>query len=204
MKKPLYIIFLLFISCANQSTRNGKEVRLDDKNPIGAAVHSTAIFINGYELFYNCFNCTPSYTDSVSVFAKKDTAINALFNLVLGDFYFSELEVFRQENEVFLLAKTDHTYGHSQSYLYHIDTTSFKTSAIELLKSEIVIPDSLEFWKAFGLQIENNKLTSVASFRSELNREKYYLEQELSLQKTKNSTYKLNIITEQLIKDELE
>jgi hypothetical protein len=203
MKKLSYILILLTaFACDEKSSSSNaitEVVELKEINSTKAI--STDILINGSEVLYDCFNCTPSYTDSVNVFAKKDTVTNILFHLVLGDFYFSGLEIYRQENEVFLLAKTNHTYGHSQSYLYRIDTITFKASAIEIPKSKIVIPDSLEFWKEIGLQLENNTFTGGASFRSALNRETYYLERELDLKKTKNNTYQLSIKNEQLTKE---
>jgi len=201
MKKLLYIIIPLFIiSCANPSARKGKEVLFDD-NQQGVEIISTAIFINGYELFYKCYACTPSEADSVIVFARKGKRTNELFRLKFGDFYFSGVSTFKHENETFLFAQAGHTYGHTAGYLYHIDTTTFKTSAIELPKSKIVIPDSLELWKDFGLQWVNNKLVGGASFLSAEMREKFYLEQEFTLQKSGSRKYELKIKTEELTKD---
>lgn len=192
------MFFLLFASsCTNPSEE--QEVVIEHKNP-EAQTYSTELFINGYELLYDCFNCTPSYNDSVIVYAKKDTVTEELFRFVLGDFYFAGITPFKQDGETFLLANTSHSYGHSAGYLYHIDTATFKTSAIELPDSEIVIPDSLEFRNDFGLQLENGKLLGGTSYRSEVNRESYYLENEYTLQEVSNVFY-LEIENEQLVKE---
>lgn len=193
------MFFLLFVSSCT-SPPEEQEVVIEHKNP-EAQTHSTELFINGYELLYDCFNCTPSYNDSVIVYAKKDTVTKELFRYVLGDFYFAGITPFKQDDETFLLAKTSHTYGHSNGYLYHIDTTTFKTTRIDPPQRKTTIPDSLEVWKEFGLQLEDSILWDGASFTSKVNSNKYYLTITYDLQKTSSANYRLIIKNEKLLKD---
>jgi hypothetical protein len=199
----LFVLLIAFFSCTDKPSTG--TVSLESKEQTAESTTktiSTAIVINTHELGYTCFNCTPSYTDSVTVFAKKDSTTKALFTLVLGDYYFSALEVFRQQKEVFLWVQTSHTYGHTLGYLYHIDTTTFEATAIKPPKSNFAIPDSLEIWRIVELQLENNEFTNDASFRSAVNKETYTYTGKLALQKTNNNKFSLHIINEQLVKEE--
>jgi hypothetical protein len=203
---PYIFLVLLIVSCTITPTEKEIENTITPEvNTIEAIqTHSTELFLNGYELLYDCFNCTPSYNDSVIVYAKKDTATKELFSYVLGDFYFGGITPLKHDGETFLLTTLNHTYGHSEGYLYHIDTTTFKITIIDTPHRKTTIPDSLEIWKEFGLQLEEGKLWDGASFRSQVNRDKYYLTITYDLQKTNNANYRLMIKNEQLIKEELE
>jgi len=197
---PYIFILLLFASCFNKPTEKEVENTIShEANTIKAIqTHSTEIFLNGYELLYDCFNCTQTYNDSVIVYAKNDTAYKELFRYVLGDFYFAEINTLKHDGETFLLNTLAHTYGHSEGYLYHIDTNTFKTTIIDLPKRKTIIPDSLESWKEFGLQLDDGILWDGASFRSNVNREKYYLTITYDLQKNSNHNYGLIIKNEEL------
>lgn len=199
----LFVLLIAFFSCIDKPSTATVSVESKEQTADSTTeTISTNTVINAHELGYTCFNCTPSYTDSVTVFVKKDSTTKALFTLVLGDYYFSALEVFRQKKEVFLWVQTSHTYGHTLGYLYHIDTTTFEATAIEAPKSNFAIPDSLEMWRTVELQLENNAFTNQASFRSAVNMETYLYTGKLALQKNNNNTFSLQFINEQLVKEE--
>jgi hypothetical protein len=207
MKNLTYIFLVLLVaSCTNTPIEQKSEDTITpEENTIEAVqTHSTEFFLNGYELLYDCFNCTPSYQDSVIVYAKKDTVTKELFRYVLGDFYFGGITPLKHDGETFLLTTLNHTYGHSEGYLYHIDTSTFKTTIVEPPQRKTTIPDSLEIWKEFGLQLEEGILWDGASFTSKVNRDKYNLTITYDLQKTNNTNYRLIIKNEQLVKEELE
>lgn len=201
---PYLFLMLLVVSCAYKPNEQKSEDTITPKENTIKSIqtHSTELFLNGYELQYECFNCTPGFNDSVIVYAKKDTVTKELFRYVLGDYYFGGITPLKHDGETFLLTTLNHTYGHTEGYLYHIDTTTFKTTIIQPPQRKTTIPDSLEIWKGFGLQIEDSVLWNGASFRSQVNRDKYYLTITYELQKINNANYHLIIINEELIKEE--
>jgi hypothetical protein len=202
---PYIYLVLLFVCCANKPIEQKNEDTITPKENTIEAIqaHSTELFLNGFELMYDCYNCSPSYHDSVIVYAKKDYAIYELFRYVLGDYYFGGITQIKHDGKAFILTTLNHTYGHTEGYLYHIDTTTFKTNPIELTQSNmVVIPDSLELWKDFGLQLDDSVLWSGASYRSKENRDKYYLTITYELQKISNANYRLIIKNEKLVKEE--
>jgi hypothetical protein len=203
---PYLFLMLLVVSCANKPNEQKSEDTITPKENTIKSIqtHSTELFLNGYELQYDCFNCTPSFNDSVIVYAKNDTVTKELFRYVLGDYYFGGITPLKHDGETFLLTTLNHTYGHTEGYLYHIDTTTFKTTIINLPQRKTAIPDSLAVWRDFGLQLEESVLWYGASYRSEENRDKYYLTITYELQKINNADYRLMIIYEQLVKEELE
>ncbi len=113
-------------------------------NPIG--------ILKGVELFYDCLNCSSTMSEDVRIFAKKNGKRTDLATIQIADMYVSDAVAFSKNGGDFVYINSDHTYGHSQGYLYSIDLKNLHAYRVNQIESYSKAPDTLEPWKFFGLQ----------------------------------------------------
>ncbi len=124
--------------------------------------------IDGYDLLYNCKNCISSYSESISVFAKKDTIKIKLFDYYkFGGNYLDGISLRYFNNHPFIYIHSTHTYGHSLGDLYALDLENLKVNYVNKIEHNLKIPDSIYMRNFSGVEIDSSgDFTFGASYRN--------------------------------------
>ncbi|NMH26820.1 hypothetical protein [Flavobacterium silvaticum] len=202
------ICLLIFIGCTKQQkqlvpkakTESVEKLQLPSTNDLLRKKPDTLNVpiakVNGFDLVYDCMGCRQTISDSIAVYAKKDSIKKLLFKLPILDFYVDDVSHFKYKGYDFIYVGSTHTYGHSQGYLYYLNTRNMETYAVEIRptkrsptsKSE----DTLEIHKYFDLtKDEHNNLGGGASYWEKKTRHRYYSEWSYSLVKAGKNKFVL-------------
>jgi hypothetical protein len=86
-----------------------------------------------------------------------------------------------------------HTYGHSEGFLYFLNTKEMKTYAVKIVsKKGLKLPDSLYVHKSFELSLNEDKtFSSSASIRSRMGTYRGYWQIKYHLKQLKTNTFVL-------------
>ncbi len=113
--------------------------------------------LNGYELTYDCSECTQSLSGNITVNATKDGTKQMLFEITMASDYLSDITILPLIGEKFLYVETGHTSGNSEYYLYHIDSLTLASYMLQVDNSALeTVPKN----------IRNNIFKSVSMVRS--------------------------------------
>ncbi len=169
-----------------------KKQSIGDKETENNTIKKDILFgkIKGYELVYDCSNCSTARTDGITVYAKKDSERIKLFDYHgFGGDYLAEISLRYFDNHPFIYIYSSHTYGHSQGRLYALDVKNLKTNYVNTIEGNLNIPDSLSIRNYYGVSIENGELLYGADFRSKNG--KYFFNGKYNLLKVKRNIYLL-------------
>lgn len=169
-----------------------KKQSIGDKETENNTIKKDILFgkIKGYELAYDCSNCSTARTDGITVYAKKDSERIKLFEYNgFGGNYLAEISLRYFDNYPFIYIYSSHTYGHSQGRLYALDVKNLKTNYVNTIEGNLNIPDSLSVRNYYGVSIENGELLYGADFRSK--NAKYFFNGKYNLLKVKRNIYLL-------------
>lgn len=145
--------------------------------------------INQYKLTYDCHGCHSAISESITVHYWQNGKKTSLLDQVIFDFYVDEVSPFKWKGFDFVYVGSTHTYGHSQGYLFYINTATMKAYPVKINNSNYKIADSIHTRKYFELTRKpNNKFTYSASTFTETGKTGY-LEGYYSLKKTGNNKF---------------
>lgn len=152
--------------------------------------------VNGFDLVYDCMGCRQTISDSIAVYARKDSIRKLLFKLRIFDFYVDEVSEFKYKGYSFIYVGSTHTYGHSQGYLYYLNTRNMQTYAVGIRTTKRLpisrSADTLEIHRYFDLtKDEHNNFGRGATYWSKETRHRYYSECGYSLVKTGKNKFVL-------------
>lgn len=181
MNRFYFILLLFFISCKQ------KEQAVRTLSPLDTIASVTEMTyektglkgrpfgtIKGLELAYDCYGCNTASTDYIIAYAKKAASKDTLFRLDFGGYYITDITLINIEGQPFIYVDSEHTHGHSEGYLYALDTDKIMAHRVRAQKSNFKIPDSLYLRNFFGLvRNENNTFGFGGTLRSEKTGENY-------------------------------
>lgn len=124
--------------------------------------------IDDVDFVYECYGCTTTVSDSITIFARKGQWRKKLATVPIYDFYLDDIELLSLQGHDFIYVSSTHTYGHAKATLFSLSRNMLLAEKVKLRKSDYVIPDSLYVLKGFGLvKDKNNNFTSGYFLRSE-------------------------------------
>lgn len=170
MKKIVLIITVLSLLSCSEKTSKQIPVRAKQKENINTRSDTTKLVtktlieeptnfygipfgqINDTEFIYDCLDCKSSTSGEIIVHSKKNKSQKKLFNLDVEDFYLHEIKLLNIKNNYFIYVQTDHTYGHSQGYLYYLNVERMITFPVKIIpKYEKVAADTMHVHKYMNL-----------------------------------------------------
>jgi hypothetical protein len=86
-----------------------------------------------FQFYYDCIDCTTSYSGTLLVYIKNQNFKKELFNIDIEGFYLNEIKLLNIKNNYFIYVLTDHTYGHRQGYLYYLNTQKMITVPVKII-----------------------------------------------------------------------
>ncbi len=158
--------------------------------------------IGGYTLVYDCYGCEQTHGDSVVIYARKAKARTKLFSYDLAsDNYIIDVKMVYLLHHPFIYVTAGHTYGHFFGNLYAFDLAHLETLAVGTLPGHVKskMPKNLEFKKANGIRLENNKILDGAYYTR--NGDYWTVDNELQLIRLGNNYYKLKPVKEIIVHD---
>ena len=147
--------------------------------------------INNYELFYRCYECRSTTTDSIAVFCNKGKDRKKLLSAAFNDYYLEDVRLMKFKNHNFIYIRSGHTSGNSEGKLYALDDKGMEASEV-IIERNIDIPDGYSAMKGFGLSPgEDDTFTTGYFLRSDDDGAGYEITTCYKLEKTGDNQYRL-------------